>query len=151
MSPLGPTSVGRLSDNKPSIWDLSICFYKTNKTNFLSFIIHYFNQYNLGPDPDAPTISAQWVPEPNLLPSIFVFTKTPCWNVCIIVGFREASCKKSFGILASFWTPPPQKKKKAFFFLGEGGGGECRECIMYPFHPQIKLKHRPSALNIRQL
>ena len=29
---------------------------------------------------------------------------------CINVGFREAPCKKSFGILASYWTPPPKIK-----------------------------------------
>ena len=28
---------------------------------------------------------------------------------CINVGFREAPCKKSFGILASYWTPPKIK------------------------------------------
>ena len=31
---------------------------------------------------------------------------SPLLNVCINVGFREASCKKSFCILASFWPPP---------------------------------------------
>ena len=28
---------------------------------------------------------------------------------CINVGVREAPCKKSFGILASYWTPPKIK------------------------------------------
>merc|ERR1712173_289451 len=31
---------------------------------------------------------------------------SPHLKCCINVGFREAPCKKSFGILASYWTPP---------------------------------------------
>ena len=37
------------------------------------------------------------------------------------VGVREAPCKKSFGILASYWTP--QKSSKCPFVFGEGGAG----------------------------
>ena len=34
---------------------------------------------------------------------------SPHLKCCINVGFREAPCKKSFGILASYWTPPKIK------------------------------------------
>ena len=34
---------------------------------------------------------------------------SPHLKCCINVGIREAPCKKSFGILASYWTPPKIK------------------------------------------
>ena len=34
---------------------------------------------------------------------------SPHLKCCINVGVREAPCKKSFGILASYWTPPKIK------------------------------------------
>merc|ERR1712004_868905 len=46
---------------------------------------------------------------------------SPHLKCCINVGFREAPCKISFGILASYWTP--QKSSKCPFVFGEGGAG----------------------------
>ena len=61
-----------------------------------------------------------WPPSPfylnicHILQGVFLNAFLSIWyNVpisppkcCINVGVREAPCKKSFGILASYWTPP---------------------------------------------
>ena len=44
-----------------------------------------------------------------LLKRIWNICSSPHLKCCINVGFREAPCKKSFGILASYWTPPKIK------------------------------------------
>merc|ERR1712209_249369 len=49
---------------------------------------------------------------------------SPHLKCCINVGVREAPCKKSFGILASYWTPP-KNQVNARLYLGRGvHGGE---------------------------
>ena len=40
---------------------------------------------------------------------IWNICSSPNLKCCINVGVREAPCKKSFGILASYWTPPKIK------------------------------------------
>ena len=47
---------------------------------------------------------------------------SPHLKCCINVGFREAPCKKSFGILASYWTPP-KNQVNARLYLGRGVQG----------------------------
>ena len=47
---------------------------------------------------------------------------SPHLKCCINVGVREAPCKKSFGILASYWTPP-KNQVNARLYLGRGVQG----------------------------
>merc|ERR1712209_284860 len=49
---------------------------------------------------------------------------SPHLKCCINVGFREAPCKKSFGILASYWTPPKIKLIPVCTWGGGGAGSE---------------------------
>ena len=45
----------------------------------------------------------------SFVPLPWNICSSPHVKCCINVGFREAPCKKSFGILASYWTPPKIK------------------------------------------
>ena len=45
----------------------------------------------------------------TMLKRIWNICSSPHLKCCINVGVREAPCKKSFGILASYWTPPKIK------------------------------------------